>query len=86
VISPHGEVRFNPTGNPGMATAGSGDALTGIILALLANGIEPFNAARVGVYVHGLAGDLAAQDGQRGTIATKIIENLGPAFAKTTEI
>ncbi|WP_010417661.1 NAD(P)H-hydrate dehydratase [Anaerophaga thermohalophila] len=86
VISPRGEVRFNPTGNPGMATAGSGDALTGIILALLANGIEPFNAARVGVYVHGLAGDLAAQEGQRGTIATKIIENLGPAFAKTTEI
>jgi NAD(P)H-hydrate epimerase len=86
VISPRGEVRFNPTGNPGMATAGSGDALTGIILALLTNGIEPFDAARVGVYVHGLAGDLAAQEGQRGTIATKIIENLGPAFAKTTEL
>ncbi|MGQ1891738.1 NAD(P)H-hydrate dehydratase [Thermophagus sp. OGC60D27] len=86
VIAPQGEVAFNPTGNPGMATAGSGDALTGVILALLANGIEPVNAARAGVYVHGLAGDLAAQNGQRGTIVSDIIEKLGPAFALTTEM
>jgi NAD(P)H-hydrate epimerase len=86
VISPEGKVGFNPTGNPGMATAGSGDVLTGIILALLANGIEPYAAARAGVYVHGLAGDMAALKGQRATIASDIIENLGPAFAKTTEL
>ncbi|PWD97834.1 NAD(P)H-hydrate dehydratase [Marinilabilia rubra] len=84
VISSNGEVSFNTTGNPGMATAGSGDTLTGIILALLANGIRSFDAARIAVYVHGLAGDFASADGQRGTIATDIIKNLGPAFAHAT--
>jgi hydroxyethylthiazole kinase-like uncharacterized protein yjeF len=80
IINSDGDVNFNTTGNPGMATAGSGDALTGIILALLANGMSPFNAARVGVYVHGLAGDLAAKKGQRGTIAGDIIEHIQSAF------
>lgn len=84
VISPTGEVSFNNTGNPGMATAGSGDTLTGIILALLANGIKPFDAARAAVYTHGLAGDLAASRGQRGMIATDLIENLAPAFSHVT--
>jgi hydroxyethylthiazole kinase-like uncharacterized protein yjeF len=85
VISNEENVYFNPTGNPGMATAGSGDSLTGIILALLSNGIDPLNAARAAVYVHGLAGNQASANGQRGLITTDIVENLGPAFARTTE-
>lgn len=85
VISTDGLVCFNPTGNPGMATAGSGDTLTGIILGLLASGIEPFDAARVAVYVHGLAGDMAAQEGMRGLIASDIINHLQAAFRDATE-
>lgn len=81
VINLEGEVWFNSTGNPGMATAGSGDALTGIILALLSQGYSSFDAARVGVYVHGLAGDIAAaRRGYEALIASDIIENLGEAF------
>lgn len=85
VISPKGKVSFNTTGNQGMATAGSGDTLTGIILALLASGNNPFNAARAAVYIHGLAGDLAAIEGQRGLIATDIIEKLESAFGIAIE-
>ena len=81
VLNPEGEVWFNTTGNPGMATAGSGDVLTGIILALLAQGYSSFDAARIGVYVHGLAGDIAAaRRGYEALIASDIIENLGEAF------
>ena len=81
IVSPNGEVWFNTTGNPGMATAGSGDALTGIILALLAQGYVPFDAARVGTYVHGLAGDIgAANRGYEALIASDLIESLGEAF------
>lgn len=81
VVNPSGEVWFNSTGNPGMATAGSGDALTGILLGLLAQGYLPFDAARLGVYVHGLAGDLAAaRRGYEALIASDLIENLGEAF------
>lgn len=61
IALPSGEVYFNPTGNPYMATAGSGDVLTGIITALLAQGFEPAGAACTGVYLHGLAGDLVSQ-------------------------
>jgi NAD(P)H-hydrate epimerase len=81
VSTPDGSLHFNSTGNPGMATAGSGDVLTGIILGLLAQGIHPANAACAGVYLHGLAGDLAVgQKSQTSLIAGDIIEFLGKAF------
>lgn len=77
VITPEGVCRFNPTGNPGMATAGSGDVLTGVLLAMLAAGLRPEDAALVGVYLHGAAGDSAAsQKGECGMISSDIIENL----------
>ena len=66
VITPDGVTYFNPTGNPGMATAGSGDVLTGVILSLLSQGYTHEEACRLGVYVHGLAGDIACQ--QKGVI------------------
>lgn len=81
IVSPDGIAWFNTTGNPGMATAGSGDVLTGIILSLLAQGYKPFNAALVGVYLHGLAGDLALSDQSfESLIAGDIIERIGFAF------
>ena len=81
VSTPEGNLFFNSTGNPGMATAGSGDVLTGIILGLLAQGMSSENAALAGVYLHGLAGDLAAkQKSQSSLIAGDIIEFLGKAF------
>jgi NAD(P)H-hydrate epimerase len=60
IALPDGKVWFNPTGNPGMATGGSGDVLTGIILGLLAQGFTPEKAATAGVFIHGEAGDIAA--------------------------
>lgn len=81
VALPDGAVYFNSTGNPGMATAGSGDVLTGIITALLAQGYSPTHAAIAGVYLHGLAGDIAASvRGMESLIAGDIVENLGGAF------
>ncbi len=81
IASPAGEVWFNMTGNPGMATAGSGDVLTGIILGLLAQRYDPFDAARIGVFIHGLAGDRAREErGEEALIASDIIENMGKAF------
>ena len=61
VIAPSGKCWFNPTGNPGMATGGSGDVLTGVVLALLAQGYDAETAARMAAYVHGLAGDIACK-------------------------
>ena len=61
IAHPHGATAITPTGNPGMATAGTGDVLTGILAGLLAQGVSPWEAAQSGVYLHGLAGDLAAQ-------------------------
>jgi ADP-dependent NAD(P)H-hydrate dehydratase len=73
----------NTTGNPGMATGGTGDVLTGLIAALLGQQLEPFAAAQLGVYLHGLAGDLAAADlGQVSLITSDLVQYLPKAFQK----
>lgn len=77
VCDAYGNIYFNSTGNPGMATAGSGDVLTGVIAALLAQGYPSLEAARFGVYLHGMAGDYVAEHiGMQGVIASDIIEAL----------
>lgn len=81
--SPEGLYTVNPTGNPGMASGGTGDVLTGMIAALLGQGLEPFDAARFAVYVHGLAGDLAAvESGEISLTAGDLAEQLANAFKK----
>ena len=78
---PAGKVYFNPTGNAGMATAGSGDVLTGIITGLLARGYNREDACIVGMYLHGLAGDLAAKQlGKESLMAGDIVAYLPQAF------
>jgi NAD(P)H-hydrate epimerase len=75
------EVYVNQSGNPGMATAGSGDVLCGVIAALAGQGMAPLEAAKLGVFLHGLAGDLGvAEKGMHGLIASDMIENLPAAF------
>lgn len=86
VVRPDGKVYFNSTGNPGMATAGSGDVLTGIITALVAQGYKPETASVIGVYLHGMAGDLAADDlGEYGMTASDIIDRLPLALKKLVD-
>lgn len=81
IVRPTGRVYFNITGNPGMATAGSGDVLAGIITAFLAQGYNPEYAATIGVYVHGVAGDMAAEKfGEFGMIASDITDFTGRAI------
>lgn len=83
---PNGHILFNTTGNSGMATAGSGDVLTGIITGLLARGYNADDACAVGMYLHGLAGDLAAKDlGKESLIARDIIKYLPHAFKRLEE-
>jgi NAD(P)H-hydrate epimerase len=75
--APDGRATLNPNGNPGLATLGSGDVLSGAIGALLAQGLEPYDAARLGVWLHGAAGDLAAkQFGQHGMTASDLLDTL----------
>lgn len=81
IVAPDGNIYFNSTGNPGMATGGSGDVLTGIILALLAQGYESVDAARMAAYMHGLAGDLAvAVFGETALVAGDIVNYLPKAW------
>jgi NAD(P)H-hydrate epimerase len=76
-------VYVNPTGNPGMATGGSGDVLTGILAGLIAQGIQVENAVKLGVYLHGLAGDLAAGDvGEMPLLARDILARFPKALAR----
>lgn len=87
IVTPDGRCYFNTTGNPGMATAGSGDVLTGVILALLSQGYEPENAAQLGVYLHGLSGDIAASvKGERSLIASDIVDFMGDSWKKLLKL
>jgi len=81
IATPEGHCYFNLTGNPGMGTGGSGDVLTGILTSLIAQGYSPLEACLLGVYLHGLAGDLAAEDlEQEALLAGDLIQYLGKAF------
>ncbi len=81
ITTPDGNCYFNTTGNPGMATGGSGDVLTGIIAGLLSQGYTSLESCLLGVYLHGLAGDLALEEqGYEALTATDIILNLGKSF------
>lgn len=83
ITCPDGTCFFNTTGNPGMATGGSGDVLTGMILSFLAQGYSPKNASVLGVYLHGLAGDVAAEKlSEESMIAGDIVNNIGEAFLR----
>ncbi|MCL2727597.1 MAG: NAD(P)H-hydrate dehydratase, partial [Bacteroidales bacterium] len=83
IAFPDGTVCFNVSGNPGMATAGSGDVLTGILLGLMGQGLSPQESALAGVCLHGVAGDLAAEAlGQRSVMASDIVEHISGALKK----
>jgi NAD(P)H-hydrate epimerase len=83
IVADSRKVYVNRTGNPGMATAGTGDVLTGIIASLIGQGYDVFDASQLGVYIHGLAGDIAAKKkGEHSMIASDIIECLPDAFIK----
>jgi NAD(P)H-hydrate epimerase len=82
IFHPGEPILVNPTGDPGMATAGSGDVLTGILASLLSQGLDCRSAAILGVYLHGVSGESAAQQrgGSRGMIASDLIGHLADAF------
>jgi NAD(P)H-hydrate epimerase len=81
IAEPGGQVRVNPTGNPGMASGGTGDVLSGMVGAFLAQGLAPVDAASVGVLAHGLAGDVAARRwGRLGLIASDLTAALGEVW------
>lgn len=81
ITTPTGKVFFNSTGNPGMATGGSGDVLTGMIVGLLAQNYSPLDACMIGVFLHGLAGDLAAEKhSMESIIASDIVDHIGAAY------
>lgn len=83
IASSKGQVTFNATGNPGMAAGGSGDVLSGVITALLGQGLGGYDAARLGSYVHGAAGDLAAREmGYHGLTASDMHKGLARVFAR----
>ncbi|MCX6553105.1 MAG: NAD(P)H-hydrate dehydratase [Acidobacteria bacterium] len=85
VATPEGVVFINPTGNPGMATGGSGDVLTGVVAGWLAQGLPPADACTLAVYLHGAAGDLAASDvGEVAMTAGDVLSQLGEAVLELT--
>jgi NAD(P)H-hydrate epimerase len=85
VATPEGHVSINLTGNPGMATGGTGDVLTGMIAAWFAQLLDAEAAACLAVYLHGLAGDLAeADEGEQAMIATDVAQHLGDAVLELT--
>ena len=80
-VCPNGKIYINSSGNPGMATAGSGDVLTGVIASFIAQGYQPDLGVVLGVFIHGVAGDLAAQEhSDYGVMASDIVDNLGRAI------
>jgi NAD(P)H-hydrate epimerase len=81
VVSPAGRCTVNSTGNPAMASGGMGDALTGLLTALLAQGVAPADAALAGVWLHGHAADLAACGADAGLLASDVIDRLPQARA-----
>jgi NAD(P)H-hydrate epimerase len=86
IAEPGGHVNVNPTGNPGMATGGMGDVLGGMIAALLARGIDPFDAAIAAVYVHGFTGDMLKEEmGDTGLAAGDLAERIPLAIKKLRE-
>jgi NAD(P)H-hydrate epimerase len=81
ITTPEGQCYFNSTGNPGMATGGSGDVLTGIIAGIKAQGYSSFESCLLGVYLHGYAGDRAGEKlGYESLVASDIIDHLGISF------
>ncbi len=81
ISTPEGTCYFNPTGNPGLAKGGTGDILTGILAALIAQGYDPLAAALIGCYLHGYAADLAVANlGEIALTASQVIDHIGPAF------
>ena len=85
IADPKGNSIINPTGNPGMASGGVGDVLTGMIAGFIGQGMPLFDAAVAGVFIHGLAGDLAAKEkGRLGMIASDLVEKIPYAIQKST--
>ena len=85
IADPEGRILINTTGNPGMATAGAGDVLTGMIAGLLGQGLNPLDASCAAVYIHGLSGDIASKTkGMHSLIASDIIGNISAAFLSLT--
>ena len=86
VAAPDGRYHVNLTGNPGMASAGTGDVLTGMIGALLSRGVDPVNSALASVYLHGLAGDAAADKfTEHSLTAGDVLDHIGPALKSILE-